>query len=40
MSSDAAAKEFKLPLSLGDYSYFRKRFHEIAMDAWYRELSK
>ena len=40
VSSDAAAKEFKLPSSLGDYSYFRNGFHEIAMDAWYRELAK
>ena len=40
VDSDQAAKEFKLPSSLGDYSYFRSGFHEIAMEAWYRELAK
>lgn len=40
MTSDAAAKEFRLPSVLGDYSYFRNGFHEVAMEAWYQELSK
>ena len=39
VSSEQAAKGFKLPASLGDYHYFREGFHEIAMEAWYRELS-
>ena len=38
ISSDAAAKAFQLPQSVGNYEYFRAGFHEIAMDAWYREL--
>lgn len=40
LSSDQAAKEFKLPTSIGDYRYFRNGFHEIAMEAWYREIAK
>ena len=40
ISSDQAAQEFKLSESLGDYRYFRNGFHEIAMAAWYRELSE
>ena len=40
MSSDQAAEEFKLPASLGDYRYFRDGFHEIAMEAWYREINE
>jgi len=39
-SSDAAAQSFKLPNSLQHYKYFRNGFHEIAMDAWQRELQK
>ncbi|MGZ0709894.1 MBL fold metallo-hydrolase [Coraliomargarita sp. W4R53] len=38
ITSDQAAQEFKLPASLGAYSYFRNGFHEMAMDAWYREI--
>ena len=38
-SADRAAKTFSLPQSLGDWQYFRAGFHEIAMDAWYRELN-
>ena len=38
-SADNAAKTFSLPQSLGDWQYFRAGFHEIAMDAWYRELN-
>ncbi|MBK1856571.1 MBL fold metallo-hydrolase [Verrucomicrobiaceae bacterium 5K15] len=40
ISSDRAAKDFHLPESLGDYRYFRNGFHEMAMDAWYRELAQ
>jgi len=39
ISADQAAKEFSLPASLGDYRYFRNGFHEIAIEAWDRELS-
>lgn len=39
-SSDAAAASLKLPKSLGDISYFRNGFHEIAMDTWFRKLGK
>ena len=35
-----AAKSFKLPDSIGDFHYFRDGFHEIAMHAWYKELSR
>ncbi len=35
-----AANLFKLPESVGDYHYFRDGFHEIAMRAWYKELSR
>ena len=38
--ADAAAKAFKLPDSLKHYKYFRTGFHELAMDAWQRELGK
>ena len=37
-SSDEAAASFKVSESAGDWSYFRQGFHEIAMEAWYREL--
>lgn len=40
ITSDQAAKEFILPTSLGDYRYFRNGFHEIAMEAWYREIAQ
>ncbi len=33
-----AAQRFKLPTSIGDLSYFRSGFHELAMGAWYRQL--
>ena len=36
--ADIAAKNFALPESLGDWQYFREGFHEIALNAWYREL--
>ena len=36
--SEKAAQDLQLPDSVGDYQYFRKGFHEIAMAAWYREL--
>lgn len=36
----AAAQTFKLPSSLKHYKYFRTGFHELAMDAWQRELKK
>ncbi len=39
-SVDAAAKSFDLPTSLKHYKYFRTGFHELAMDAWQRELDK
>ena len=35
-----AAKSFNLPNSIGDFHYFRNGFHEIAMHAWYKELSR
>ena len=38
-SANNAAQTFSLPQSLGDWNYFRAGFHEIAMDAWYRELN-
>lgn len=38
--SDQAAQNFRLPASLGDWSYFRDGFHEIAMETWYRQLSQ
>ena len=38
-SANSAAQTFSLPQSLGDWNYFRAGFHEIAMDAWYRELN-
>jgi len=37
--ADGAAHSFKLPKSVGDFHYFREGFHEIAMRAWYKELS-
>lgn len=37
-TSEAAAAAFKLSDAIGDLSYFRAGFHEIAMAAWYREL--
>ena len=40
ITSDQAAKDFHLPASLGDYRYFRDGFHEMAMEAWYREIAK
>ncbi|MCH6259336.1 MBL fold metallo-hydrolase, partial [Puniceicoccaceae bacterium K14] len=40
ITSDQAAKEFTLSDSLGDYRYFRNGFHEMAMEAWYNDISK
>lgn len=40
LSSDQAAAEFNLSTSVGDYRYFRNGFHEVAMAAWYREITK
>lgn len=39
-AAEAAAKSFKLPPSLKHYKYFRTGFHELAIDAWQRELAK
>ena len=40
ITSEAAAEAFKLTEAVGEVSYFREGFHEIAMAGWYRELNR
>lgn len=37
-SAQEAARSLKISPSAGDWQYFRDGFHEVAMEAWYREL--
>ena len=37
---DEAAARFKLTPAAGDWQYFREGFHEMAIDAWFRDLGE